>query len=544
MAPAKLASKLSFYLAFSVIAMLVVFGAPPAYGGTCGGAVHSAAWPYRSLLPGALTIPESQRQVLEASYRKGIELAFGPLKEWTNPFLDNINVGAGHSQNYFNGVRHSKVLEELGFKFIRDSDGKPSFQPPATFLEIFANYERHLRTMIKSGVVSETEVIRPALILQKIKDGAPVTPPEYRVFSPAVDAWPGAEWVLATKVPQFSHETYYNFVGSGRMPFAAGSFFNHDLSHLSDMHQSPEVMRQYYLYGRKVMGSVRSSGLKAGTFERNFSMKGDAEKLMAEYRSVIYGEWFTIPDVTKAQRIRRMLPGYFMSRRDHSVDSIKSDLHGLSAQELKARAERVLQMAPSLIISLGGGMKDIRSYYVFDKGGNGMLTRAHSAIRPDHWQAKIKPNFETDANHHALADTLPKWLDQLATLYHFTFSETRQLEAFLEARPEYEAISSLAKSFVDLKRNDADGKLRQSAESALIDQLARLELAFYLAVDLALTPEIAYREGRLSRLSRQDRYFRYLSAIMPASSYTAYAFELNQGLDAAPSARPNQSPGQ
>jgi hypothetical protein len=483
---------------------------------------------FKENLPGVESIPAKELQQLHESYIQKREKAFGQIDNGDHVLFEGLTIADTHAKNYFRGTAHSRVLEKLGFKFRKDSAGKPQMDYPETVLDIFNNYELRIKDWIRKGIITGDEALRPALILQKMEGEFPADPQEYRVFSPALDKWPGVEWSVATHVPQFSHQLYYKFVASGRVPFATGTFLNHDLSHLSDLYQSPEIMRQYARYGREVMKASMNMKSHIEHSDTGFSMRENSVTLMSEYRSLVYGEWFTVPDISKSAKIKRLIPEYFSSEGPKDLPSALSFIQNLPSDARAIRTKKFIQDARSLILSFGGGMKDVRSYYAFDNKGTGPLVRLNNILRPHLPGAKIKPKFDNDANRFALIDSLPKLIDLLEHLSKFTSASDAEFRNFLNEKPEYEHVRQYLPSLFKLKENDPSGEYRQLAERAIVELLSRLEVAFYKAVELSLTPEIAYLEGRTRKLSETDRYYKYLRSFMHPDSYTAFAFELNR----------------
>ncbi len=489
----------------------------------CKGLLERPARGLRANLPGLATIPSQQMSAIEASFNYGKKVSFGAVgaQMFINP---KINVSNIHGENYYLGVPHSLVLEKLGFNFIKGLDGKIMMEFPSSVFEIFNKYELRVKEWIQSGIIKEHEVLRPAFVLERVVDGIK----EYGLFSPAIESWPGAEWTLATKVQQFSHKSYYNYVSSGRVPFVNEIFLNHDLSHLSDLYQNPDIMRQYYFYGKSVAASIKKHGEKLDDSGTAFSIHSDAKALRSEYRSVVYGEWFSIPDTSKAAQIRTLIPEYFVPGGPKNLEASVRYLSSLSGAQKKARIEKFVRSAHELILRFGGGIKDVRSYYVFDSYGAGNLKRLAKVID----QASSKSlDFANEANELALAESLPKMVDTLEYMGNFLFATAGEFRDFLLQKKEleYAYAKDASRTYSSIIINDVSGEAHQRVEKAAIDLLARLEIAFYKAVDLSLATSIAYREGRVQRLSVQDRFFQYLKSFSSPGSYTEYAFELNRG---------------
>ncbi len=493
-----------------------------AYARSCRALLSLRPSSIQATLPGISSIPTEQLEAIEEVFREGA-LTFGKVDKNIDEgtWFSKLSVAKTLVRNLKEKNLFSQTLEKLGFKLGRDSRNRPTVQVPNSIFVVFHRYELRMQQLIEEGTIRKDEVVRPALILEKTDPNGGDT--KYQMFSPVTDVWPGPEWVISKDVPQFSHQLYYSFVASGRVPFSA--VLNHDLSHLADLYIYPEIMRQYGRYGHSVSMASKARS-KVRYDDTGFNMKG-REARKSEERSVVYGEWFSLPDISRAKEIKSLLKEYFSPGGPKNLNQALESIQDLPKAERIKRMRNFIDRVRPLILQAGGGMKDVRSYYVFDDGGEGVLNRLVQLIEG---KKVSKLNFNEYSNEEALKDSLPKMVDLLEHLYYFTYESYDNLNAFLDSRPEYErsAEVNLGRIIYTYGSYDTSGKYRAVAETRAIQLLAQLEMAFFKAVDLGLTLEIAYKEGRTQQLSTRSKFFKYLKSFVDSRSYTYQAFELGR----------------
>lgn len=442
-----------------------------------------------SAAPGALhSAPEALRTAIQGDYRATID------SHWRgqgSPRSGNPAEALAKrlSEPYVQG------LLSLGFRVVRGDRGETRVMPPDSLETIFQRSQERLQGMVRAGMSPE-DTVEPALIFSR-KVGEQK---EFHFVRPGRDPWPDPNvWNYDGTPGQIPHTVFYGAVADGKMPFSFRGFLSHDLAHMTELLDSPVIMKGWRDYGRQLKRNPRLSsqddtpGIPGVVF---------AEHSDSDLRSYALAEWLSVPDIQRANEVRGLFP-----RRPANVEAAKNWLKAQPPAERRALLEKVLEKGPELLLRHGGGLRDHYNMDVFLQPA--LVT--NSVLNDFNRLSKTRPSLlsVTGENAQLPLETLHGRLKALALLMDLRHQPRSWREHF--QRAPHGIAPDLARAFVE---TDAP-KRAEILDSMIAETAARIEMAFTQAVDLGITADQLHRDARLqlpAASTPTHRYFRsYLS---------------------------------
>lgn len=447
----------------------------------------------------ALAAAAASAEAARRSFRAMPKAAAATLeKAYDDGMLSYFRPGGGgleraYGERWERDDEHARAMVRLGFRADLDAEGRAVLLPPEDLSEIVARFAGQARRLMAEGRLREEDAIIPALELYR---DDPTGGPQQLVYvRPGFDPWPEGEgWELAWSGHQFPAAEYHRHLAAGRFVLNFGGMLIHDLAHLTEFHEHPEIMASARAFSR-----ARADDPWADGYET-------PDKL----REWLHAEAASIPDVRRAASIRGLLPHWFSGPgRVRSLAEARTRLERMTPAERGRHVRRLLDAAPSLLARHGGGMRDHYSLNRFaERDGELGLDAVgvlHDGSDPREWNPRDPATWSHPAR------PLPPWARLLRETPHALLLE---IEALWNVRHGHGP------------GGEADPRWA-GADVPLSDRAARLETALAAAVRLGLTPEDLFRDARLRAPARGSKTARYfLSGFLPRDSQTLRALGL------------------
>lgn len=250
----------------------------------------------------------------------------------------------------FRGERSASDLLRLGAR-IQTRRGRADWMILPNYQTLCQRYNVIVDRWIADGLISESEVIRPAMVFRAVSRD---NPNQLLFIRPGVDPWPDPSvYQMTSTVPQLANLAWQELMASGRMPFApGGNVFLHDLSHLSELISDVEFMRAMRRYYNEMIARPES-------WRRAHNL-GEAELPVRNHflRNYWSGEAFSVPDIAREAEIRAAFPGLFAVNGPRNTRDAVARLELLEPGARASEIRNVITMAERFLLRQGGSQRD------------------------------------------------------------------------------------------------------------------------------------------------------------------------------------------
>jgi hypothetical protein len=434
-------------------------------------------------------------KTIPAPYRKELETAWVHSKDWYDSHLFRENSGqaaisAGESltRRLEAGDSHATNLAWLGFEV---KNGR--LVPQRSFEEIAAQIAESVHSWVKEGKIAADDALYPALYFTA-KDGSG----QPLMIRPGLDRWPDPEkYRLEVEMPQFENRDWKKMVAEGKFPLSPSRMFEHDLAHWTEFFPTqaggnPDLMRETRRHFRR---TLKLESADDAEFHRGIDQKTAGANPSSAHarglRTVIFTEFFVLPDVTQKAKIFHTFPQLtgLPDAQMQNWESHQKFLRTLSPSALQERAEQWAAHGKKFLTRMGGGMRDA---YNFEERASVDLGKFAKALE---MAAEDKKLSATSWRNNAVVN---------GTL--------------LYAHAELEALLKL--------RAGQDFPIARSAEweDAVRKRIAKLESGFKAGLDANLTAAQVVKDSSAPTLSPDSPTHQFLRSHTEANSPQWEAF--------------------
>jgi hypothetical protein len=409
------------------------------------------------------------------------------------------NYGIRLAQRYHAGDHHAQELLKMGFYFSSDfPDKRERLLPPKDFEVLITHLAKQAEDLVKSGKVTKDELIEFALIFHKPVDIFGIFHLQKNII-PQKKPWPKDKFTLHTVAEQTDHEIFYHFIREGVFQFGIDAFLTHDIGHWTELVAYPEMMKGWRRY---------ADSLKTEPAHGESNMYGwpKIKPTVKAAKSFILAEWFSLPDISKADEIKKLIP-HFYKKNIKTYDSDLAHLTNLKLEERRQHYDEIIKKAEPLLLRFGGALRDHYNLARFttDQELLGML---------------VDP--PADFNARLSQETLHAQVRLLKLANEIRFNPT----------PPKQNPFALLNIFNDQNiahiYNIPQEERNRDLDTAMLQLAARIETALYKAVELNLDIETVHKESRLQKPTKDSKTYQYLKSFVPKHWANAYAFELEE----------------
>ena len=401
------------------------------------------------------------------------------------PFFENFS--ADYGRRWVEGDETPQTWVEMGAQVQVTRGGKALVHIPGMETPIIC-FNEHVQALIEKGVVTENDVIRPALVFKLLGSSKN----EYVFVRPGIDAWPDpSKFELMSELPPFDQETWTKTLGSGKLPVGMDAFGIHDLSHVTEFYQNPELMkatREYYRWFQQTPESWKKQVEAAhNQFRKTNRVAPPLSAPALHYlRSMLIGEAFALPNPKESAAIRSMMPEYFSDSEPKKLGDAVAALKKMPEENLTHRIESILALQERVIVKQGGSLRD-------------------------------PYNTERSINH----ESYWKPLDGVDATGKVQFSETFDITE-IHRNSLYGIVKDI--EYLYKLRKSHSKKYNANMEALLLNRIARFQLGLKTGLDLQITPEQAIRDNASQSLSPASKTYQYLKSFVPEGGMVWNAF--------------------
>jgi hypothetical protein len=357
---------------------------------------------------------------------------------------------------------------------------------------------------LKAGLISEEQVIRPALPF-KLKTSSKII-----FVRPGIDQFPSlAEADLVVDLGQVSHGEWIKQMSAGKMPIGFLNALDHDLAHLTELMDDLGVMgatRDFY----RRLGKFRDSPSlrfpygQLGSFLNPLGLSALIKSRIREssmyYRAFVLLELNSVPDTSRSERIRNLLPDHFATAELSQLGQTKSSLEKLTDQELQARAIQIIESSESLLMRQGGFLRD-------PTGRTRMSARA-TLEGQKRIQNLLLGNGKAPTSAH---------FEHLHA-YVFELELAVDLSQYFETGSSKWADLELVQPLIKEMSRQDPALRNQKIRNFMNERLAIIETALANAIKLDIKPHKLIDEVGRQAIDPNSDSYRYFDSFMPEDS--------------------------
>ena len=445
---------------------------------------------------------------------------------------------------------HGNVLESLGFeKTAGYEEGKVLLAFPKDAVQFFDRAKQQIEAQVSAGVIKNGEAIYPALRFKRKSRGALLDRIVQRAIvyvRPGIDPIPdAANYEPDFELSQIPQMEWEDAMAQGKMPFSidqnldSGGIVGHDIGHLTGFIEHPSLMaatRRYYQrtiqsptawrkmtqsYGNvEPKSQIEMMGRKLGSFQAKAYMG----------RVLYFGEFLDLFDHGKKDEAFALIP-HLVSSQIKTVEENKARLLGLAfehPEEFKKYVDLLLSKAGDWILSLGGANRDGLNFERFVEDGDGplddgcanrvgnsmILNGQYPSVEITDGEDELVPKIAISSLKGQLI-LIKKFRGAMDKVDGYPFKISFLTELFNQLRAGRMTSSAASKKI----------------ESALIDLVARFEIAVFNGMSLELSPEQFVDDSSGYWMNTDSKAYRWVDSFANHSSALWQFFASEKVLD-------------